>query len=234
MSLTLNVSKEAKLFYKNERKSRESVEERIMQPSATIHMKKYSPRRMSNHSTFFENSDDQSSDDSLMESNVIKRRRLQAQRKSQKISPSNTPIASHYSFRDNRHAYAANNNFDLDKSLKYKRRGKRDNVEKWRQDQMGESEQQKSKQKHVVGNKNRSNEIPSRDLNGEGNDSDEMHEDVKPDNDPFDDISPAQDVWNLDEDLLEIDRDEKQNISENNPFAKQRILKSKYKNMYSS
>ena len=47
MSLTLNVSKEAKLFYKNEEKIRECSEERVIHPSSTIHMKKYSPAQSS-------------------------------------------------------------------------------------------------------------------------------------------------------------------------------------------
>ena len=73
--------------------------------------------------------------------------------------------------------------------------------------------------------------IPPRDLHGEANDSDG---DEKLDFDHIlcDDISPAQDIHRLDD--FDMSEDENHNISENNPFAKQRILKSKYKNMYSA
>ena len=69
MSLTLNVSKEAKLFYKNEEKIRECSEERMIHPSSTIHMKKYSPAQSStlrptnNH---LSKTSDESSDECLL------------------------------------------------------------------------------------------------------------------------------------------------------------------------
>ena len=76
--------------------------------------------------------------------------------------------------------------------------------------------------------------IPPRDLHGEANDSDGMDEKLKFDHIPYDDlISPAQNLLHLD-DSLDMSEDENHNISENNPFAKQRILKSRYKNMYSA
>ena len=76
-------------------------------------------------------------------------------------------------------------------------------------------------------------DIPPRDLHGEAKGSDEMQEEVKLDHIPYDDlITPSQNVWR-DDDLLEIDEDENHIISENNAFAKKRMLKSKYKSMYS-
>ena len=43
MSLTLNISKQAKFFYQNEQKNKEHLES--IQPSSTIFMKKYSSNR---------------------------------------------------------------------------------------------------------------------------------------------------------------------------------------------
>ena len=66
MSLTLNVSKEAKLFYKNEEKIRECSEERMIHPSSTIHMKKYSPAQSSTlrpTNNYLSKTSDESSDE---------------------------------------------------------------------------------------------------------------------------------------------------------------------------
>ena len=253
MSLTLNVSKEAKLFYKNEEKIREWSEEKMIHPSSTIHMKKYSPaqsstlRSTNNHlsKTSDESSDecstegpDQGRDDwmSQVEKNgnsIIKRRRIQSQRENSRFIPTSSSNPSHQSsFKYNHHLCKKAGN--LNQSLKLKQGSHRRGLEKhWKQNQKEGPQQEEIKQKHspqedsghsMTGN------IPPRDLHGEANDSDGMDE--KFDHILYDDISPAQNLHHLD-DSLDMSEDENHNISENNPFAKQRILKSRYKNMYS-
>ena len=234
MSLTLNISKEAKIFYKNERRIKECVEARIIQPTTTIHMKKHSPpNRLDEHPALFGHDDDQSSDDCLMEDDMRKRRRLEAWRKKPKRSPPSDPRTPRYSFKGiNRHSYVSDSADNLDNFSKRQKREKREGVEKWTQGRIRETHHQKEKQKRLGEDKS---EIPSRDLNGEDNDSDEMGEDARSDNMSIvNDISPAQDISHYDEDLRNIDRDENLNISENNPFARQRVLKSRYKNMYNT
>ena len=256
MSLTLNVSKEAKLFYKNEEKIRECSEERMIHPSSTIHMKKYSPAQSSTlrptnnylSKTSDESSDEcpttggQSKDDWMSQvekngSSSVKRRRIQSQRENSRLIPTSSSNPSHQSsFRYNQHLRTKAGN--LNQSLKLKqgshRRGleKREKHRKQNQkegQQQGEIKQKYSPQEEsghsIVDN------IPPRDLHGEANDSDG---DEKLDFDHIlcDDISPAQDIHRLDD--FDMSEDENHNISENNPFAKQRILKSKYKNMYSA
>ena len=248
MSLTLNVSKEAKLFYQSEQKIREGLEGGVIQPSSTIHMKKYSPagptnsRSVDNH--LFGSSDAQSSDECLeeleqnkdwmsqSENNVssTKRRRLLSQRKDSRIIPTPSNISHHSS------KYSQPIRLKSDKHAQYLKRQRQENreyIDKRRQDQKEGSQQREIKHKHILQKESPPlDEIPSRDLHGGENDSDEMREDL--DHISYD-ISPAQDptTW-PDDDLLEIDGAESRNISENNPFARQRILKSKYKSMYSS
>lgn len=235
MSLTLNISKEAKIFYKNDRRIKERLEARIIQPTTTIHMKKHCPpNRLDDHHTLFAHDEDQSSDDCLMEGDMRKPKRVEAWRKVPKRHPPSDLRGSRYSFKDmNRHSYASAKADNLDSFSKRQKRGKRGGVEKWVQGRIREEDQQKEKQKHVGEDKS---EIPSRDLNGEDNDSDEMGEDTGSDNMSIadNDISPAQDISHYDEHLRNIDKDENLNISENNPFARQRVLKSRYKNMYNT
>ena len=260
MSLTLNVSKEAKLFYKNEEKIRECSEERMIHPSSTIHMKKYSPAQSStlpptyNHlsKTSDESSDecpiaedlDQGVDDwiSRAEKNGGKRRRIQSQRENSRFYPISSSNPSHQpSFKYNHHLRAKGANLNQSLKLKqggYKRRlEKREYLEKNRKQnkQKEGAQQEETKQKHSPREESARSmitcNIPPRDLHGEANDSDGMDEKAKLDHIPYDDlISPAQDLHHFDDDMSE---DENHNISENNPFAKQRILKSRYKNMYS-
>ena len=232
MSLTLNISKEAKLFYKNERRIKECSEARTMQPTTTIHMKKHSPpNRIDAHPTLFGHDDEQSDDECLMEDDVIKRRQVEAWRKTPRKAPPSDPRTLRYSFKDiKRHTHFSDND-NFDSFSKRQKRGKRGGMEKWAQDRIREPHHQKEKQKHLGGDKS---EIPSRDLNGDGNDSDEMGDDTRSDNMSIaNDTSQAQDISHYDDDLRDIDKDEN-NISENNPFARQRVLKSKYKNMYST
>ena len=263
MSLTLNVSKEAKLFYKNEEKIRECSEDRMIHPSSTIHMKKYSPAqsstlRSTNNHLF--KTDDESSDEcstpegpnqnrddwmSQVEGNgssIVKRRRIQSQRENSGFIPTSSSNPSHQSsFKYNHHLRTKADN--LNQSLKLKqgshRRGlgKREYLEKHRkQNQKEGSQQGEIKQKHSSREESghsMTDDIPPRDLHGEENDSDGMDGKSKFDHISYDDISPAQNLHHLD-DSLDMSEDENHNISENNPFAKQRILKSKYKNMYSA
>ena len=82
-------------------------------------------------------------------------------------------------------------------------------------------------------------EIPSRDLKGNKNDSDEeIPEDMCCDEETWDEPSQSQDIWHANayrNNLLNDNvADKDSHISENNPFAKQRLLKSKYKNLHSS
>ena len=92
----------------------------------------------------------------------------------------------------------------------------------------------KQKRKNVSQNY----EIPSRDLKGNENDSDEqIPEDMSCDEETWDEPSQSQDIWYADayrNNLINTEGDEDSHISENNPFAKQRLLKSKYKNLYSN
>ena len=80
-------------------------------------------------------------------------------------------------------------------------------------------------------------EIPSRDINGQENDSDEPNfEKMSFDEENWDEPTQSQDIWNAAEykNNTLLDEDDDTHISDNNPFAKQRLLKSKYKNLYSS
>ena len=264
MSLTLNVSKEARLFYKNEEKIREFSEERMIQPSSTIHMKKYSPAQSSTlrspNSHLFKISDessdecpasegpDQRRDDwmSSVEKNggIVKRRRIQSQRENNsRFIPTSSSNPSHQSsFKYSHHLRTKGDNH-LNQSLKLKHGSHRRRLEKGnylekhrKQNQKEGVHQEEIKQKHSPRDQesgySMTDDIPPRDLNGKANDSDGMAEKLKLDHVSYDDISPAQDLHHL-EDSFEMSEDENHNISENNPFAKQRILNSKYKNMYS-
>lgn len=239
MSLTLNVSKEAKLFYKSEQKRIGSVEERTIHPSSTIHMKKYSPnpsRSVDDH--LFENSDE-SGDDYPVEGpgrgrdwishlgeNGMKRRRLQPQRENSRVTLARG-VSHHPPFRHTLKLRQGKQGAQMN------RMEKREYGEMRRQEQKEEPQQQEIRQKHAPRKEGRqTGDIPSRDLHGEANDSDGMGEEVKLDHTSYEDISPTQNSWDADE-LLDMDEGENHNISENNPFAKQRILKSKYKSKYS-
>lgn len=241
MSLTLNISKEAKIFYKNDRRIKERLEARIIQPTTTIHMKKHCPpNRPDDHHTLFGHDEDQSSDDCLMDDDMRKPKRLEVWRKAPKRRPPSDLRGGRYSFKDmNRHSYASAKADNLDSFSKRQKREKIGGIEKWVQGRIREEDRQKEKQKHLGEDKRHLGEdkIPSRDLNGEDNDSDEMGEDAGSDNMSIadNDISPSQqDISHYDEHLRNIDKDENLNISENNPFARQRVLKSRYKNMYNT
>ena len=65
MTLTLNISKEGKPFYKSEEKPGGFVEEKMTHPSSTIHMKKYPPISHSFDNHLFENSDESGDDYSV-------------------------------------------------------------------------------------------------------------------------------------------------------------------------
>ena len=93
----------------------------------------------------------------------------------------------------------------------------------------------KQKRRNVFQN----HEIPSRDLMGNKNDSDEeIPEDTCCNEETWDEPPQSQDIWHANayrNNLLNNNgADEDSHISENNPFAKQRLLKSKYKNLHSS
>ena len=169
MSLTLNVCKEAKLFYKSEQKSRECLEERMIHPSSTIHMKKYSPVRSSPtprsaNNRLFENSDESSDECSVdgvdqgrdwtaqagkIEASVIKRRRLQQQRENSKLIPTSSGVPHQPSFKYNHHLHAKadspNQSLRLKQAGQRNRAEKREYMEKRKQDQKEGSQQQEIK-----------------------------------------------------------------------------------------
>ena len=178
-------------------------------------------------------------------SSIVKRRRIQSQRENSKFIPTLLSNPSHQSSFKYNHHHVRTKAGNLNQSLKLKqgshRRGleKHEYLEKHRkQNQIEGPQQEEIKQKHSPREESRHSmpcNIPPRDLHGEANDSDGMDEKLKFDHISYDDISPAQDInlHHLD-DSLDMSEDENHNISENNPFAKQRILKSKHKNMYSA
>jgi len=229
MSLTLNISKEAKLFYLNERKSRESSQHSDnIHPSTTIHMKKYSSpdnaksfaKRYYQVANLSDSDGDRSSDEHLEE-------------------------------RINRDDRVDNNmwmiprNNNKSPGLKRKR-SSLDNRE-WRNLETCKFSQNIPKAKSTSQKKysyitpthgmksikshSPYDIIPTRDIDGENNSEEDSG--IKDEVD-IERITQIQnDPKHLDN--LEKDRDspEYQHISENNPFAKQRMLKSKYRSMHS-
>ena len=92
-----------------------------------------------------------------------------------------------------------------------------------------------------IRNGNKMNDIPIRDVHGNNNSDEDLEDERKKHKTDGFVGSQYEDIWQDDDDDddddtdsndIKIDEDESQVISGNNPFAKQRILKSKYKNMY--
>ena len=247
MSLTLNVSKEAKLFYQSEQKIREYREGDTIQPSSTIHMKKYAPEKV-RYSDLLRSenvyrSDDGTSSDEYLEDTQdrrdwisqfgksefrpIKRRRLLA-----KDAPQlrNLRTSSHdleSISPPSKYSYSIKGRYDKDDPSFRQKRDKSKHVEKLRRNESNLQQEVKQKHEERKGH-SLDDDMISRDLHGDNN-SDDMQEE-----DSTNTILPAQNARWRDDELLKIDENESRNISENNPFAKQRMLKSKYKSLYSN
>ena len=232
MSLTLNVSKEAKLFYQNDQKVKERLESGLLQPSSTIFMKKYSPNRNKPQITkshIFDSSEEEQSaeedenqlskkDWSKNESLNVKRRRLSGPSKK---SVQTFASSSQQPFKTNRSRYV--------KDPMKQRWGKGEIAEKQRL-VLGAEPRFNNKEK------SKGEEIVSRDLDADENDSDEIDIDGSTfcDEKEWKEPTQSQDMWDAQSYNDNIAEDNDHHISENNPFAKQRLLKSRYKSLYSS
>lgn len=238
MSLTLNVSREAKLFYQNNQKVKERLESGTLQPSSTIFMKKYSPTRNISQITKshdFESSEEEQSareDGNQLskkdwtspmtknESSNVKRRRFSGPSKKSGQTFVNCTQES----------LKANRSRHIKDQIPKKRWGESEIVEKQRLGLGTELQRYNNKQRSI------GDEIISRDLNGEENDSDEIDFDgnTLSDEREWEEPTQSQDTWHAGSYHDNIVEGNDNHISENNPFAKQRILKSKYKSLYSS
>ena len=235
MSLTLNVSKEAKLFYQNDQKVKERLESGLLQPSSTIFMKKYSPNRNKSQitkSNIFDSSGEEQSDEenanqlskkdwSKKESLNVKRRRLSGPSKKSVQTFMNCP----------QQPFKTDSSRPVKDSVIKQRCGKGEIVEKQRLG-LGTELQLFNKKE-----KSKGAGIVSRDVNGDENDSDEIDIDGNTfcDNEKeWEEPTQSQDMWHAQSYNDNIVEDNDQHISENNPFAKQRLLKSRYKSLYSS
>ena len=238
MSLTLNISKEAKLFYKNGQKTKERLES--LHPSSTIFMKTHSSnyrnkKSPDNQKYTYESSEEEFSD----AENVIKHQRPEKPRNRQ-LSRKKSCYMGYLSDgapkmkkRCSIPSTERSSTFPSSHHLRFQSQ-KEERNQNARSRQVNELYGVKQKRKNVSQNY----EIPSRDLKGNENDSDEqIPEDMSCDEETWDEPSQSQDVWHADayrNNLMNTEGDEDSRISENNPFAKQRLLKSKYKNLYSN
>ena len=203
-SLTLNICKEAKLFYQNEQKIRENQQD--IHPSSTIHMKSYFPDQSINYSRSMNNHEKYDRENYHRTGNgLIPNKKTRFMDDYEKKSNGN--INSLKMMRDNR-------------KLKEKLKDDQKITSRYRNNHIGK----------------KINDIPIRDVHGGHNSDEELEEERKEEKTTSEIIDPEyEDVWQYGDDDcydIEIDGDESRNISENNPFAKQRVLKSKYKNMY--
>ena len=238
MSLTLNISKEAKLFYKNGQKTKERLES--LHPSSTIFMKTHSSnyknkKSPDNQKYTYESSEEEFSD----VENVIKHQRSekprnrQLSRKKSRYMGYLSDEAPKMKKRCSIPSTERSNMFPSSHRLRCQSQ-KEERKQNARLIQVNELYGAKQKRKNVP----QDYDIPSRDLKGNENDSDEqIPEDMSCDEETWDEPPQSQDVWHADayrNNLMNTEGDEGSRISENNPFAKQRLLKSKYKNLYSN
>lgn len=191
MSLTLNISKEARLFYKIQKSVNNNRNSSII-PSSTIHMKKCPSQDM------FPELDDQYSEDEKSMQCVFD---VRGDEESTKTDPMNERSKFQFMRRDR---------------SKYERGPKRPRM-------LLDGEPKSSKRSPV---------IPVRDLEGLYNSDEDSNIAGDGVDHTGDHIKGQKSRKRIIDKLENIDIED--STSTNNPFAKQRLLKSRYKERYSS